>query len=80
MRDVRQPVFATYSQVRDFVALGIANRDRDPRIAAAMQIWPRLEKFLTQEIHERADFESSTAMLRELLAQPAAAEGEGDAA
>ncbi len=78
-RQARQ-YFSLYQQVRDFVALGLANRDRDPRIAAAMQIWPRLEKFLTQEIHERADFESSTAMLRELLAQPATAEGEGDAA
>lgn len=78
-RQARQ-YFSLYQQVRDFVALGLANRDRDPRIAAAMQIWPRLEKFLTQEIHERADFASSTAMLRELLAQPATAEGEGDAA
>ena len=78
-RQARQ-YFSLYQQVRDFVALGLANRDRDPRIAAAMQIWPRLEKFLTQEIHERADFKSSTAMLRELLAQPATAEGEGDAA
>jgi flagellum-specific ATP synthase len=78
-RQARQ-YFSLYQQVRDFIALGLANRDRDPRIAAAMQIWPRLEKFLTQDIDERADFESSTGMLRDLLAQPVATAGEGDAA
>jgi flagellum-specific ATP synthase len=78
-RKARQ-YFSLYQQVRDFVAIGLANRDRDPRIAAAMQIWPKLEKFLTQEIHERADFASSSAALSELLAQQAPAEGEGDAA
>lgn len=78
-RQARQH-FSLYQQVRDFVALGLANRDRDPRIAAAMEIWPRLEKFLTQENYERADFATSNAMLRELLAPPAGTEAEVDAA
>ncbi len=78
-RDVRQ-YFSLYQQVRDFVALGLANRDRDPRIAAALQIWPKLQKFLTQDVHESATLAVSNAELQELLrSQQPVVGGEGDA-
>ena len=78
-RQVRQ-FFALYNQVRDFVALGLANRDGDPRMAAAIAIWPAMQRFLTQDMHERAGLTESLDGLRALLAQVAPAQSAGDAA
>jgi flagellum-specific ATP synthase len=69
-RQVRQ-IFSLYQQVSDFVALGLANRDRDPRIASAIAIWPALQAFLTQNMRERAGLAESIDGLRSVLAQVA---------
>lgn len=79
VREVRQ-LFSTYQQVRDFVALGVANRDRDPRIAKAIRLWPEIQRLLQQDLRERADMSGSLQALREFVKRSQDAPGEGDAA
>jgi flagellum-specific ATP synthase len=66
-RQFRQTL-ATYQQNRDLIAVGAYQRGSDPRVDNAVTLWPRMQKFLQQEIHERADFAASLTALRAVLA------------
>ncbi|HEY8510244.1 MAG TPA: flagellar protein export ATPase FliI, partial [Steroidobacteraceae bacterium] len=46
-------VVATYEQHRDLIAIGAYQRGSDPRVDAAIAMWPRIQKFLQQDMHER---------------------------
>ncbi len=71
-RRFRQLV-ATYEHNRDLISIGAYQRGSDPRVDAAIALWPRLTKFLQQDMRERVDFAASLAALRALLAENAAA-------
>jgi flagellum-specific ATP synthase len=66
-RQFRQTL-ATYQQNRDLIAVGAYQRGSDPRVDNAVTLWPRMQKFLQQEIHERVDFAASLTALRAVLA------------
>jgi flagellum-specific ATP synthase len=66
----------TYEQNRDLIAIGAYQRGSDPRIDAAIAIWPKLERFLQQDMRTRVDFAGSLAALQAVMAEgPAAAAG-----
>jgi len=66
-RQFRQTL-STYQQNRDLIAVGAYQRGSDPRVDNAVTLWPRMQKFLQQDIHERVDFAASLTALRAVLA------------
>ncbi len=68
-RKFRQ-MLSTYEHHRDLIAIGAYQRGTDPRVDAAMAAWPRMQKFLAQDIHEKFGLKPSVAALAELLAPP----------
>ena len=67
-RQFRQ-ILSTYQQNRDLIAIGAYTRGSDPRIDAAIALWPRMQGFLQQDLHERADFAASLTALQASLAE-----------
>jgi flagellum-specific ATP synthase len=55
---------STYQQNRDLIAIGAYHKGSDPRIDTAIALWPTLQRFLQQDIHERVDYEASLAALQ----------------
>ena len=66
-RHFRQTL-ATYQHNRDLIAVGAYQRGSDPRVDNAIALWPRMQKFLQQDIRERVDFAGSLTALSEVLA------------
>ena len=62
-RQFRQTL-STYQQNRDLIAVGAYQRGSDPRVDNAVTLWPRMQKFLQQDIHERVDFAASLTALQ----------------
>ncbi len=60
---------STYQQNRDLIAIGAYTRGSDPRIDTAIALWPRMQRFLQQDLHERADFAASLTALQAALAE-----------
>jgi flagellum-specific ATP synthase len=60
---------ATYQQSRDLIAVGAYQRGSDPRVDNAVTLWPKMQKFLQQDISERVDFAASLTALKALLAE-----------
>jgi flagellum-specific ATP synthase len=58
---------AIYEQNRDLIAIGAYQRGSDPRIDAAIAIWPKLERFLQQDMRTRVDFAGSLANLQSVM-------------
>ncbi len=67
-RQFRQAL-ATYQQNRDLISIGAYQRGSDPRIDNAVTLWPRMQKFLQQDMRERVDFAASLTALDACLAQ-----------
>jgi flagellum-specific ATP synthase len=66
---------ATYRQNRDLVNLGMVQRGSDPAIDAAVEMRPRLERYLSQGVDEPVSIERSMADLAALLPRPGDAAG-----
>jgi flagellum-specific ATP synthase len=58
---------STYQQNRDLIAIGAYQRGSDPRIDAALALWPTMQKFLQQDIKERVTFSQSVQALASLV-------------
>jgi flagellum-specific ATP synthase len=58
---------STYEHHRDLIAIGAYQRGSDPRVDAAIALWPRIQKFLQQDMRERVSFPESIAALRTVL-------------
>jgi flagellum-specific ATP synthase len=67
-RQFRQTL-ATYQQHRDLIAIGAYQRGSDPRVDTAVTLWPRMQRFLQQDMHERVDFAASLTALHATLAE-----------
>jgi flagellum-specific ATP synthase len=61
-----------YEQHRDLISLGAYVRGSDPRVDAAVALWPQIQQFLQQDMRQRVDFPSSLGSLQGLLAESAA--------
>jgi flagellum-specific ATP synthase len=60
---------STYQQNRDLINIGAYQRGSDPRVDAAIALWPRMQKFLQQNIKERVGQQDSVRELAQLFAE-----------
>ncbi|HTX05429.1 MAG TPA: flagellar protein export ATPase FliI [Steroidobacteraceae bacterium] len=63
-------VLSTYQQHRDLIAIGAYQRGSDPRVDQALALWPRMQRFLQQDMRERVNLAASIAALDETLSEP----------
>ncbi|HEV3439229.1 MAG TPA: EscN/YscN/HrcN family type III secretion system ATPase, partial [Gemmata sp.] len=58
-------ILATYGEVQDLIRIGAYMRGSSPQIDKAIELMPKIEKFLKQDVGERSTFEQTrTAMLQ----------------
>ncbi len=65
-RQFRQ-ILSQYQQHRDLIAIGAYQKGNDPRVDQAIDLWPRMQRFLQQDMRERVDLKASLAALQEAL-------------
>jgi flagellum-specific ATP synthase len=65
-RRLRQTL-SMYEHNRDLIAIGAYQRGTDPRVDAAIAMWPRIQRFLQQDMRERVSFTESISALAEVL-------------
>ena len=56
-----------YQQHRDLIAIGAYQKGSDPRIDAAIELWPAMQKFLMQPIEERVGQRDAVQALRAVV-------------
>jgi flagellum-specific ATP synthase len=66
-------MLATYQQHRDLINIGAYQRGSDPRVDAAIAMWPKMQKFMQQGIKDRVGHAESLAMLKQLFTEADAA-------
>ena len=64
VRFLRQS-YALYQQNRDLITIGAYQKGQDPRLDEAVRLWPRINRFLQQDVSEAVNFDKS---LDEMLA------------
>jgi len=57
-----------YQQNRDLINIGAYAKGSDARIDQAIELWPAMQKFLMQQIHERVGHADALNALRQLFA------------
>jgi flagellum-specific ATP synthase len=57
-----------YQRNRDLVTIGAYQKGNDARVDEAIALWPRIEAFLRQDVHQSADYASSINALTALFA------------
>jgi flagellum-specific ATP synthase len=65
-RQFRQ-ILSLYQQNRDLIAIGAYQKGSDPRIDAAIAMWPSMQRFLQQDMHESVDYPASLAALDQVM-------------
>lgn len=60
-------MISAYQRNRDLINIGAYKAGSDPRIDTAMALWPRIEAFLRQDVHEPSDFAASRSSLNALF-------------
>jgi flagellum-specific ATP synthase len=65
-RQFRQ-MLSAYQQNRDLISIGAYQRGSDPRIDAALELWPSMQRFMQQDLQEKVSFTPSIAALSELF-------------
>jgi flagellum-specific ATP synthase len=65
-RRFRQTLSA-YEHNRDLISIGAYQRGSDPRVDAAIRLWPAMQKFLQQDLRQRVDFAASLTALASVL-------------
>jgi flagellum-specific ATP synthase len=64
---------ATYEHHRDLIAIGAYQPGSNPRVDHAIALWPKIQKFLQQDMQERVDLATSLAALSQTLIEDAVA-------
>ena len=65
-RQFRQ-ILSLYQQNRDLIAIGAYQKGSDPRIDGAIAMWPSMQRFLQQDMHESVDYAGSLAALHKVM-------------
>jgi flagellum-specific ATP synthase len=65
-RKFRQTL-GVYQQNRDLINIGAYQKGSDARIDQAIELWPAMQKFLMQQIHERVSHAEAVNALRQLF-------------
>jgi flagellum-specific ATP synthase len=61
-------IYATYQHNRDLISVGAYRRGSDPRIDQAIDLWPKIQDLLRQDMHESVNIGKAREQLRALLA------------
>jgi flagellum-specific ATP synthase len=61
-------LLSRYQRNRDLINVGAYASGRDPLLDRAIQLYPRIEGFLQQGMHDQASFDECAAQLGSLLA------------
>ncbi|MFN7085463.1 MAG: flagellar protein export ATPase FliI [Burkholderiales bacterium] len=62
-------LYARYNRSRDLISVGAYVAGSDPELDRAIEIYPRLETFLRQDMGERENYSDSIGKLAQLLAE-----------
>ncbi|VTT97898.1 atp synthase : Flagellar biosynthesis/type III secretory pathway ATPase OS=Caldanaerobacter subterraneus subsp. tengcongensis (strain DSM 15242 / JCM 11007 / NBRC 100824 / MB4) GN=FliI PE=4 SV=1: ATP-synt_ab_N: ATP-synt_ab [Gemmataceae bacterium] len=60
-------ILATHAEVQDLIRIGAYSRGSSPQVDKAIELMPRVEKFLKQDVGERSNFEQTRAALSQLI-------------
>jgi flagellum-specific ATP synthase len=60
-------IYAYYTRHRDLITVGAYRAGADPQLDRAVRLWPRIEAFLRQSLHEPVNLEDSVAQLTQLV-------------
>ena len=63
-------VVTSYEDMAELIRLGAYRRGSDPAVDRAIQLYPKIEEFLTQNKHEKTNIEDGFAMLAAILGMP----------
>lgn len=63
-------MIATYENMAEMIRLGAYHIGSDAAVDAAICVYPDIEAFLQQDMHERSDFAEGYAQLAQILAAP----------
>jgi flagellum-specific ATP synthase len=61
-------IMATYAEVLDLIRIGAYSRGSSPQVDKAIELMPKIEKFLKQDIGERSSFEETRTALFQIAA------------
>jgi flagellum-specific ATP synthase len=64
-----------HQQHRDLIAVGAYQRGSDARVDTAISLWPRMQRFLAQDVQERVDFGHSVRALNDIVSAEEASQG-----
>ena len=64
-------IYSYYMRHRDLITVGAYRKGSDPQLDRAVQLWPLIESFLSQSLHEPVSLGNSVAQLEALLNTPA---------
>jgi flagellum-specific ATP synthase len=62
-------IMAAYAEVHDMIRIGAYVRGSNAESDKAIELMPRIEKFLKQDVGERSSFEQTRAALYQLAAE-----------
>jgi flagellum-specific ATP synthase len=62
-------VYSAYSQRKDLIAVGAYQKGSDQQVDQAIAMWPRLARFLQQEVDEPMELRAAQQRLGELVAE-----------
>jgi flagellum-specific ATP synthase len=62
-------VYSAYRQQRDLIAVGAYQKGADPQVDQAIAMWPRVLKFLQQEVDEPVTLREAQERLGALTAE-----------
>jgi flagellum-specific ATP synthase len=62
-------ILAAYEHNRDLISIGAYQRGSDPRVDAAIALWPSMQRFLQQDMQQRVEFAASLTALAGVLAE-----------
>ncbi len=60
-------MLSRYQRNRDLISVGAYAPGHDAQLDQAVALYPRIEAFLQQEMHERSDYEAAIAGLHALF-------------
>jgi len=63
-------IYAYYMRHRDLITVGAYRPGADPQLDRAVDLWPSIEAFMRQSLHEPVSLDESIAQLEALVAAP----------
>ena len=70
LKPILKQLLSKYQRNRDLISVGAYAPGHDPQLDHAVTLYPRLERFLQQRIHERADLAETLNVLDHLVPGP----------